>query len=152
MSRSPHAPAVRTDMMRPLPSEIRRGILGVRVNDRRLSIRSLRERWADADHALSQYVADNAIWSGDVDAKLVRAGAESVDMSDPASCDDFLSRIDLRALEKQKKREMAVAAARLELESLDADITRRDALERMAYRLRQLNRVVADAERHRGRH
>ena len=125
MTASPLTPETRRDKVGALPTFVQRAISSVRVHDKRIPVAVLRAKYKAAEPIVLQYIEQTQAWIRDVDAEMVRRGADNVDHNDPQQCAEFLSRIDVGALERKNLREALVEVCRLELKRLRSAIAGR---------------------------
>lgn len=113
-------PGYRAEFMSVLPSQILRPLAAAR--DQRRSRSARRAYLAEATRQISAYIQAELQWSGSVDDSMERRGAELIDKTNEAQCQEFLASVGLATLEKRHKRETAIGAAQLELERLAREL------------------------------
>ncbi|GAB2621325.1 hypothetical protein [Novilysobacter erysipheiresistens] len=105
-----------------LPSQVLRPLRDAR--DRRLSKTNRLAALDSARFALSVRERNWRATDNSLDEMQEKRGVEYVDPSDPAQAAAFVERIDLKALSKSRRIEVAIEVAKLEIERLDKELYR----------------------------
>jgi hypothetical protein len=108
--------------MDPLPGEVLRALRDAR--NRNLKPERRQTRLDDSRFYLARYERNIGAWSASLDERMEALGVESLDRDNPLQVAAFYSRLDKKALDKQRIRAWAIAIAHMEIERLTGEIAR----------------------------